>query len=875
MDEDLLKVINLPELVKRAVATTELAPVFQESGLTVEEIAAQVALKLPDMLSVAGETVSQLHKADVELTTAEQAVKALGETRGEEPIRAWMVLYVAAGLSGAGLIVWSSRQVTLSREFLGLTLARIGLFAGLAMMLWALMGALVWWRKVKHYRRINKELSSFPVWSLRGQQSALQAQLRDAIYDKGVRAEVNGILSNATVRSYASELGEVTAAGLSEVFASAHEVETQARRDLNDLMRLPGGSIGLAGPRGAGKTTLMMLVANRAVKPDKRPCSVLCPAPVEYDGRDFLMTLFLLLCNWVLEDRQPQFKAEDAEDLSSGAPPSEWVLILLRMGRPLMRWLRPIGLLLLLSGLGMAYLTMPAASTPAAVGAAAGKTSAEKSPGGETAGAAAKTEPPASKAEKTVSSGSQNFAERYLKALGLEPMTLVEWGLWMQGLAWALFYLGHTLELRYDNRRDMQGPAGIRFSLDKTGSFSSEGKPDLIAEEARRHRDALRFQQSYTSGWSGALKLPFGLEGGMNGARTMSRSQRSLPELVSDFRGFLQTLASGQEYGRVTICIDELDKLESDDKAHLFLNQIKAIFGVPNVFYLVSVSENAISAFERRGLPFRDVFDSSFDTIVQVNYLTNEESKALLKRRTTRVPEPFLCLCHCMSGGLPRDLIRACRDMLSVSAEERRTDLLPLARSVIAQECHGKARAMSTACSKLSPDADQTQFLTMLMELLTGSLAEDKLLDGATTLLRSADELRELVAQIPPDNNPHIREQALQLFALAALQTEFGLYLGYVETVLEVFALFKQPDEWRAAENGAGPVSGADGFTQTTTTIFDRLAEVRQALSVSSSVGRQRLVAFRSAFKLDPTPFAIASATSKGVASPGVEPPRS
>jgi hypothetical protein len=182
---------------------------------------------------------------------------------------------------------------------------------------------------------------------------------------------------------------------------------------------------------------------------------------------------------------------------------------------------------------------------------------------------------------------------------------------------------------------------------------------------------------------------------------------------------------------------------------------------------------------------------------------------------------------------------------------------------------------MSTACSKLSPDADQTQFLTMLMELLTGSLAEDKLLDGATTLLRSADELRELVAQIPPDNNPHIREQALQLFALAALQTEFGLYLGYVETVLEVFALFKQPDEWRAAENGAGPVSGADGFTQTTTTIFDRLAEVRQALSVSSSVGRQRLVAFRSAFKLDPTPFAIASATSKGVASPGVEPPRS
>src|SRR5208283_5675037 len=79
----------------------------------------------------------------------------------------------------------------------------------------------------------------------------------------------------------------------------AHEVETQAKLELDELLKLPGGSIGLAGPRGAGKTTLINLAANRPAAGYAKACSVLCSAPVEYDGRDYLVTLFLLLCQWV------------------------------------------------------------------------------------------------------------------------------------------------------------------------------------------------------------------------------------------------------------------------------------------------------------------------------------------------------------------------------------------------------------------------------------------------------------------------------------------------------------------------------------------------------------------------------------------------
>jgi hypothetical protein len=87
---------------------------------------------------------------------------------------------------------------------------------------------------------------------------------------------------------------------------------------------------------------------------------------------------------------------------------------------------------------------------------------------------------------------------------------------------------------------------------------------------------------------------------------------------VENFRGYVRGLT---ERHYLVIGIDELDKMESDQTARQFLNDIKGVFGVRNCFYLVSMSEDAMSSFERRGLPFRDVFDSSFDAIQRVAYL--------------------------------------------------------------------------------------------------------------------------------------------------------------------------------------------------------------------------------------------------------------
>jgi len=225
---------------------------------------------------------------------------------------------------------------------------------------------------------------------------------------------------------------------------------------------------------------------------------------------------------------------------------------------------------------------------------------------------------------------------------------------------------------------------------------------------ARQHLQEIRFQQSYSSGWGGSLSIPFAqltAEAREDAAVTLARHQLSLPEIMDHYRNFIELVHKEYE---IIIGIDELDKIGSDEQVQRFLNEIKALFGLEGCFYLISVSESALSSFERRGLPIRDVFDSSFDAIVHVDYLDLGRAQQLLRRRVIGVPVPFLDFCHCMAGGLPRDLIRVFRDLF----EDRRQagtgadDLSTLCSFLVQSDLKSKLRAASIEARDITLEAE-------------------------------------------------------------------------------------------------------------------------------------------------------------------------
>lgn len=246
--------------------------------------------------------------------------------------------------------------------------------------------------------------------------------------------------------------------------------------------------------------------------------------------------------------------------------------------------------------------------------------------------------------------------------------------------------------------------------------------------------------------------------------------------MVDSFREFAGRVAEVLiEQGvieRIVIAVDELDKIAEPDKAHEFVNDIKGIFGIDGCLFLVAVSEDAISAFERRGIPVRDAFDSAFSEMVRMDAFTIEESRRWMGRRLLGVPEPFSRLCHCLSGGLPRDLRRSTVDMIDVVRETGSRDLGSVAALMVERELDRKAHAFAAAARRLD---DSPEVAAHLADLL--------LIAGA----RTPADLVGLAGRLAPDPES----------AMPRMRWQSACFVLFCATVREVFTDDLTESRWR------------------------------------------------------------------------------
>jgi hypothetical protein len=219
-----------------------------------------------------------------------------------------------------------------------------------------------------------------------------------------------------------------------------------------------------------------------------------------------------------------------------------------------------------------------------------------------------------------------------------------------------------------------------------------------ISVETRRHLEQLRYLRTFTTSWSASLTPRSFLALARGYSKERAEQPVTLPELVDTFRGYSAQVASWQRSaqggkGRVVIGIDEVDKIRDSERAEAFLNDVKAIFGVPGCLYLVSLSEDAMAGFARRTPSIRGTYDSAFDELVAVEPMTYLHSEQLLVKRLTGVPRPFIALCHVLSGGLPRDLVRVARALIDVTPGKGEKSLAGTASDLIRRELESLRRA--------------------------------------------------------------------------------------------------------------------------------------------------------------------------------------
>jgi hypothetical protein len=257
---------------------------------------------------------------------------------------------------------------------------------------------------------------------------------------------------------------------------------------------------------------------------------------------------------------------------------------------------------------------------------------------------------------------------------------------------------------------------------DKRNRRSLVGADQRSVQMAQRAADELR-RLSFlaTMSTENSVGIDRGwLQVGRRQARELAEQSLTLPELVDSYRRFVTDTAAwwrdrnGIE-ADIVIGIDEIDRIADAEDADRFLNSVKSILDVRACTYVVTVSDEALATFERRIVHVRTAMDSVFDEVVRLGRLSRGESAELIERRVVGFPARFALLCHCMAGGVPRDLIRAVRAVIDARIESRITEFGPLISLVIVREVDALKRGVATRVMRIDP-SDARDVLTVKLD---------------------------------------------------------------------------------------------------------------------------------------------------------------
>ncbi|XVS61865.1 hypothetical protein ACQPYE_26710 [Actinosynnema sp. CA-299493] len=502
-----------------------------------------------------------------------------------------------------------------------------------------------------------------------------------------LRATLFMTLNNARGKDYSTTMHAAPVVGLTgRPNPSPIPVSTDAVARIEAMIRdRRGGSIGVAGPRGVGKTTFL-----RHFTADGGPTGarrgVMVSAPVEYDAREFVLYLHAELCKMItgatepakaLPKLPPNRDMPLATDmLAVAAAVGGLGLLTLAVLRRVAQPAREFADL----GAGLLLLSLVVSGVLGASGfSAAGSLRSWSRVAAWTAAA-------------TFSGGLVLFLGN--GAWG-PAASQVMWALGLLVVPLTVFALRKQLA-----RRRAEHPVPV----------------DKVVATADNHFRDIRYQQSFTTERTMTVKLangavPLGLDRADKAGATLTERPKGLPDLVEDLIGLITTIS---EQWPLIVGIDELDKLRSAAKAEEFLNDIKGIFRERQCVFLVSVSDDAAAGFERRGVPFRDVFDSTFDDVITLRHLDLAASRDVLYRLLPQWTEPFIAFCHVWSGGLARDLVRGTGQLLDHRDVDGNVELAAVIPAICRREVGARVDAI---CHELLRDPTDKHRMDLLAEI--------------------------------------------------------------------------------------------------------------------------------------------------------------
>jgi hypothetical protein len=292
------------------------------------------------------------------------------------------------------------------------------------------------------------------------------------------------------------------------------------------------------------------------------------------------------------------------------------------------------------------------------------------------------------------------------------------------------------------------------------------------------------------------------------------------------------------------IGIDEIDRIGSVEQAEQFIGEIKAIFGIPNCFFLVSVAEDVGFLFSRRSIAGQSTLENAFDDVVVVDPLGFDEARQLLSKRVPGFTDSFVFLALALSGGLPREMIRVARRLVELNHRPEEDQPFPkigdLAFRLVAEGIAEVLRTSRNQLARLSLPGSWGDVFGHLRDAMVVLRDEAVPYEECRKTIGGLCSLRPPEAASPPEAAGQERADEI-----AAAKTIAGLaaFAGYGITVIEAFD--NDDFDLPAVRENVRDTSGGS---------YAELAAARLELGVSPDSSRSIIRRFRERSGLAPLP---------------------
>ena len=184
----------------------------------------------------------------------------------------------------------------------------------------------------------------------------------------------------------------------------------------------------------------------------------------------------------------------------------------------------------------------------------------------------------------------------------------------------------------------------------------------------------------------------------------------TVASLVFDFRNLAKSISEVLP-GPLVIGIDELDKAMEPEIVRLLLREIKGIFEIAGVFFLVVVSEEAAGTLEMGSLPGGNELNSTFYTVLELPPLSPQQTAELLVARGLPGSLSLAQVLCVLGAGNWREITRLAERAASFSAGEPGRHLSDLIMTVSAAETASLLREItgSPSGTRINSLADEAK----------------------------------------------------------------------------------------------------------------------------------------------------------------------